>query len=312
MSSFININGSVCGPVTLSRRIKQGDSICSQLYIISIEPLLMRLRNKPFFQWITLPLDGTIELTAYADDDNLYVTQSSNINIINSILSTYQPVSNAKVNWTKSCGLKINGLDVELNCKLGISWNTKEQNFLGVFFGAADTIAKNWTLVEENVNSVIKSWTFFSKGLSFIGRVLAVNSLCASKLWYIISVLQPPHNYISSLQKVFIDFVWQGRHWIKSDILYSCKSHGGLGLVHILSRLHAFRLRFIHEYLYYDRHSCFMIANVFFRRVYNFRYSKQLFILVPVKYDVSNIPPFYQSLMNTWSLFPQQKVTPPT
>ena len=129
--------------------------------------------------------------------------------------------------------------------------------------GGDDAIAKNLTLVEEKVNSVIKSWTFFSKGLSFIGRVLVVNSLCASKLWYIISVLQPPQNFISSLQKVFIDFVWQGRHWVKSNILYLRKSQGGLGLVYILSILHAFRLRFIHEYLYCDRLSRFRIANVF-------------------------------------------------
>ena len=67
--------------------------------------------------------------------------------------------------------------------KLGISWNTKEHSFLGVFLGGDDAIAKNLTLVEEKVNSVIKSWPFFSKGLSFIGRVLVVNSLCASKLW---------------------------------------------------------------------------------------------------------------------------------
>ena len=90
--------------------------------------------------------------------------------------------------------------------------------------GGDDAIAKNRTLVEEKVNSVIKSWTFFSKGLSFIGRVLVVNSLWASKLLYIISVLQPPQNYISSLQKAFIDFIWQGRHWVKSDILYLRKS----------------------------------------------------------------------------------------
>ena len=89
--------------------------------------------------------------------------------------------------------------------------------------------------MEEKVISEIKSWTFFSKGLSFISRVLVVNNLCASKLWYIISVLQPPQNYISSLQKVFIDFVWQGRHWVKSDILYLRKSQGGLGFVPILS-----------------------------------------------------------------------------
>ena len=50
---------------------------------------------------------------------------------------------------------------------------------------------------------------------------------------------------------------------------------------------------------------------MYFRRVYNFGYSKQLFLLMPVKYDVSNIPPFYQSLINMWSLFSHQKVTPP-
>ena len=80
--------------------------------------------------------------------------------------------------------------------------------------------------MEEKVNSFIKSWTFFSIGLSFIGRVLVVNSLCASTLWYIISVLQHPQNYISLLQKVLIDFIWQGRHCVKCDIFYLHKSHG--------------------------------------------------------------------------------------
>ena len=87
----------------------------------------------------------------------------------------------------------MNGWDVGLNCRPSISWNTKAHNFFGVFFGGDDAIAKNWTLVEEKVNSVIKSWTLFYEGSFFIGRVL-VNSPCASKLWYIISVLQPPQN----------------------------------------------------------------------------------------------------------------------
>ena len=39
--------------------------------------------------------------------------------------------------------VKMNGRDVGLNCKLGISWNTKEQSFLGVFLGGDDAIAKN-------------------------------------------------------------------------------------------------------------------------------------------------------------------------
>ena len=135
VSSFININGSVCGPVTLSRGIKQGYSISSQLYIMSIEPLLMRLRNEPLFQGITLPLDGTTKLTAYADDVNVYVTQSSDINIINSILSTYQSVSNAKVNWTKSCGLKMNGWDVGLKLLTRYIMEYKRTEYFRCIFG---------------------------------------------------------------------------------------------------------------------------------------------------------------------------------
>ena len=52
---------------------------------------------------------------------------------------------NDKVNWTKLCGLKMNGWDVGLNCKLGMSWNTNEKTF----FGGDDAIAKNGTLVEK-------------------------------------------------------------------------------------------------------------------------------------------------------------------
>ena len=38
-----------------------------------------------------------------------------------------------------------------------------------------------------------------------------------------------------------------------------------------------------------------------------FGYSKHLFLIVPVNYDVTNIPPFYQSIMNTWSLFSNKR-----
>ena len=81
-----------------------------------------------------------------------------------------------------------------------------------------------------------------------------------------------------------------------------------MGLVHILCRLHTFRLRFVHEYMYYDSHSCFRIAILFLTRVYNTGYSKQLFLLMPVKCDVSNMSLFLSKL-NMWSLFSHQKVT---
>ena len=72
--------------------------------------------------------------------------------------------------------------------------------------------------------------------------------------WVPSSCHRPIYGYENSTLETgrTYSFVWQGRHWVKSDRLYLRKSYGSLGLVHILSRLHAFILRFIHEYLYYD------------------------------------------------------------
>ena len=49
-----------------------------------------------------------------------------------------------------------------------------------------------------------------------------------------------------------------------------------------------------------------------YRRVNNFGYSNIIVLIMHVNYDDSNIPPFYQGLMNTWSLFSHQKGTPPS
>ena len=75
-------------------------------------------------------------------------------------------------------------------------------------------------------------------------------------------MLQPPQYYNLSLQKVFIG--------LKVLFTYLHKSYGGLGLVDILSILHAFKLRFIHEYLYSDSHSCFRVANAFLEELITF------------------------------------------
>ena len=107
------------------------DSISAQLYIMSIEPLLLRLRKEPSFKGLVLPFDGTVKLTAYADDINLYVTHPRDIIAIHNIINVYQTVSNAKVNWTKSCGLKVNGWDIGQSDVLSIKWKTTEQKFLG-------------------------------------------------------------------------------------------------------------------------------------------------------------------------------------
>ena len=46
-----------------------------------------------------------------------------------------------------------------------------------------------------------------------------LNVFYASNLWHIFRVLQPPKDWVDRLQKCFVNFVWQGSHWTKENIL---------------------------------------------------------------------------------------------
>ena len=62
------------------RGIKQGDSISSQLYIMSLEPLLHRLRkHNQYTTGFVLPTGGSLKLNAYADDLSFIVTEKIDV-----------------------------------------------------------------------------------------------------------------------------------------------------------------------------------------------------------------------------------------
>ena len=64
------------------RGIKQGDSIRFQLYIMSFDSLLQRLRKHNRYTGLVLPTGGSIKLNAYADDVPFIVTDQINVHVI--------------------------------------------------------------------------------------------------------------------------------------------------------------------------------------------------------------------------------------
>ena len=118
----------------------------------------------------------------------------------------------------------------------GIQNNEK---LLMYFLGEMVLYAINLTLVEERVNSVIKKLVFFLESYH-IGLVLVVNSICMLKLCYILFVLRPPQYNIPTLERVFIDFLRQGRHLIKSDRLYVHTLYAGCPVILLFLRLSYF------------------------------------------------------------------------
>ena len=76
------------------------------------------------------------------------------------------------------------------------------------------------------------------------------NNLIASMLWHRVTVVVPPDNLITEIQKKLVDFFWGGYHWIKSAVLFLPVLEGGQGLIDLRSRITAFRLQTAQRFLY--------------------------------------------------------------
>ena len=80
-----------------------------------------------------------------------------------------------------------------------------------------------------------------------------MNNLAAS-LWHKMTALHHPEALLLTMQKHLFDFFWGGKHWVKPEVLSLPLAEGDHGLIDIVSRLMAFRVKT--PLLYFYLHHC--------------------------------------------------------
>ncbi len=80
--------------------------------------------------------------------------------------------------------------------------------------------------------------------------MLIINKLVASITWHRLNVLDPPKDLLQCLQKTFVDFFWDGYHWLPPAVLYLPVNEGGQGLIDLAAKVKAMRLKTVQNLLY--------------------------------------------------------------
>ena len=295
----IRVNSSLSPPIPLRRGIRQGDPISGLLYSVSVEPFLALCRTTLEPYGLRIPgSDTAIVASAHADDLYVILVDNRGFLVLHTAFVTYARASGAKLNCSKSRGLFSVSWSHRTDNPLGFEWNSEGLKVLGVYLGnSQEWEAKNWTALTESIQSGIDRYTKWKHSTTIRGRRIIANQLLGSKLVHVLTVLQPPKQFITTIHLKLIKFVWGGRHWLNQNHVFAEPRVGGIGLTNIHCKAMTLRLRFLASFLSPDavRNQTYLLHKMNLNRyAINIKDS----LLEPIRGDwLRRLQPFYRSVL---------------
>lgn len=184
------------------------------LYSLVAEPLGLTVKHEEGIKGIGIE-GGESKIFQYADDTTLLLKDLESVGKAMQIVQKYCRGSGAKVNEDKTVYMRFGG--VALLTEQFTFKETKEIKILGVLMGRDETKAGE-TMWEEALGGIERRLTFWKlRTLTLKGKVLVLNVLMVSKLWYILYVSSMPLWVEKRLKKMFFRF-FMGREAIKNSI----------------------------------------------------------------------------------------------
>ncbi|KAJ1528786.1 hypothetical protein ONE63_007167 [Megalurothrips usitatus] len=242
---FIKIGSSLVAPFTFKKGFRQGDPIAGPLYILSIEPFLRYANNFSKLEGYKIPNSPSVSAksTAFADDINFFITEDEDFKKINEAYDIFSQQSGGKLNEEKSSLLLCGKWKSRSNYPIQCIINNEGDKFLGVQLGNNPKWEqKNWDDLLIKIKGLLSKWSQYVKLTSYQGRRIICNQLVGSLLIHVLTILQPPQKFILEAQKEINNFLWQGKHWLHPNHLYSKQETGGQNLINIQAKIKLLRL----------------------------------------------------------------------
>ena len=229
--------------ISLTFSFRQGDPISMILYLIYIEPLLVKLGEV----LSGLNIDAFNETdNDFCDDVEILVEDEADLLRAEDIFLMFEKFSGAKLN--RSHKSKILGIGASVGKQnWPLPWLKVEKSLkifgIHIYPTFEEILKKNWEFLIAKLKNTIQSWSLRSLD-SFQQKVDVLQIFGTSKLWYVCQVLPLSPIYAKQLETIVRKFLWRGKlEKLALDEVKNTREEGGLNLVCIRSKADALFLR---------------------------------------------------------------------
>ena len=159
--AVVQVNGRRSRAFATERSVRQGCPLSPLLYVLALEPLLLRLRD----EWANPALRGvpfadplTARVSTFADDIMVFVSRRLDIKALKNAVAKYERTARAKVNFDKSEGLRLGAWRSSDTLPEPFRWSDGPLSILGVWFGPDLQLERNWSEVQTKVDTQVGTW----------------------------------------------------------------------------------------------------------------------------------------------------------
>ena len=245
--AVVKVNGRRSRVFAVERSVRQGCPLSPLLYVLALEPLLRRLRDRttnPALRGVPFAGRLTARLSVFADDITVFVSRRLDIKAVKKAVSEYEQIAGAKVNFDKSEGLRLGAWRGSNTLPGPFHWSDGPVRILGVWFGPDLQLERNWLEIQAKVNAQVGIW--LSRRLSLKGRAEACAVNVFPLILYRLAVIPLPKVHRLALQRSLSRLLWGGaRPMVPRQVCIQCTRNGGLGMPDLESQWLAERLAYL-------------------------------------------------------------------
>lgn len=295
ISSCVTNNGHASEFSTVERGVRQGCPVSPLLFILVAETLSSKIRSDININGIVVK-DTTFKISQLADDTTLFIRDRNSLKNAFDTLDDFAQVSGLFLNKKKTQVLCI-GMDAPVLPNVGFKYIEGSFKTLGVWFSQDEDIMTelNFTACLENLKCMLNIWR--QRDLSLKGKVTILKTLAISKLVYLSSLLFVPDWFITRVNKLFLDFMWDGKpSKVKLDTITGDIADGGLKMPHVDSVVKALKLSWLSRYVNNKFEGKWKVLS---QQLLG-PISEHLLAKTDLRYLTNTLTPFYSQLMGIW------------
>lgn len=238
-----------------------------------------------------------MKIFQYADDTTIVVENIESVKRVMEKTKLYCEGSGAKINEEKTTYMKFGRAEVLTGVFKFME--VQEMKILGAILAKNEKGAMD-SLWEETVGGMERRLFFWrSRFLSLKGKILVVNMLMLSKMWYILHVMPLPDWVFKKIKKSVLEFLWDKKPpRIAYLTLIGKPEEGGMDLVDVEQKMKSMRVKVVRKYLD-DKNKAEWkrLMGFYLNKCGNFNLGENILWMKLKNWMMEGIPRFYKEVL---------------